>query len=70
MTIDEYWNAVLGTYNENPSLRWGQACFNVLNQYRRDLADMVCATRMDPFYARATDDERYIRFVNYIQENW
>ena len=70
MDIDFYWKICSDSANDHPGWRWGQVCFNILHIYRPDLANQVRGSRFDPFYVTATDDERYIRFVNFIQENW
>lgn len=46
--------------------RDGQAAFNVLADFRADLADAVHGTHLDPFH----DDKRIRDFLRWTHQNW
>lgn len=50
--------------------RYGQAAFNYLQNIRPDLADAVRGSNMDPFYVQQFPDDRWERFVAYLESNW
>jgi hypothetical protein len=46
--------------------RAGQALFNALREWRRDLAEVVSGTVVDPFYR----DERVVPFSIWLRTAW
>lgn len=68
MTKEEFFTKVAGI--NMPSWRLGQILFNSLCNDREDLSEQIRATDKDPFYARTVDDPRYVRAVEFINENW
>lgn len=66
MTFTEYCVKV-GYYMANhPSVRQGQAFFNVLHEERPDLADEIMRVKLDPFH----NEEVLPQFLEYVEENW
>lgn len=49
-----------------PNQRTGQKLFNLLCDYRPDLAEQIRATDNDPFY----DDSKVVDCLVYLMENW
>lgn len=51
-------------------LRTGQVLFNHLYEVRQDLADQIRGTDCDPFYAEDTLDQRFVRALEFLDQNW
>lgn len=66
MTLDEYWTKVRATATAYPSLRYGQAAFNVLYAVRPDLSEPIRGTMLDPFHSRGD----LAAFSAYLVGNW
>lgn len=58
------------TRSSRTSERYGQAMFNHLCEVRSDLAEKVRGTDMDPFYCESRDDDRFKKFIRFIELNW
>ncbi len=58
-----YLAAIRTASREHPDWRYGQAAFNTLLGFRRDLADRVDGSRMDPFY----DDNLMPAFLGWLR---
>lgn len=69
MNLPEYWLAVGRRFGKS-SERYGQAAFNQLNEVRKDLADKVAGTDMDPFYMVESRWVYWEKFVNFVADNW
>lgn len=50
--------------------RYCQAMFNHLSIVRPDLSEQVRGTDKDPFYCASPTEERWDRFVQFIETNW
>jgi len=51
-------------YREATDQRLGQAMFNILADQDQQLADLICATDADPFYA----NERIPKFLEILHD--
>lgn len=60
----EYVEEVSKCLHAEPSLRQGQAAFNVLQRMHPDIADRILRTSIDPFY----DDDRLLAFYMFVCE--
>lgn len=67
MELNDYLNIVNCKFDDD--LRYGQRAFNLLHQYRPDLAVKVVGTDIDPFYASRYDD-RVSNFFAFVMDNW
>ena len=56
MTFEEYLRAVGLEQTLHPEWRWGQTLFNVLCEYRPDIAEKIRGGPMDPFYSNLNAD--------------
>lgn len=69
--IDQFFQSVYwGHLNANGVLRYGQAAFNMLHEKRPDIADKIVGTDADPFYIKSTDDKRWLKFCEFVRDNW
>ncbi|WXW92513.1 hypothetical protein SEA_ENYGMA_288 [Streptomyces phage Enygma] len=50
--------------------RYGQFCFNRLHEIHPNIANSICGTAYDPFYATEYDDPRIIDFWAKVQVMW
>ena len=50
MNANDYVTMVGHTMRAQPTWRYGQACFNVLFQYRPERAEEIRGSALDPFY--------------------
>lgn len=66
MTYAAYLETVGWHLRQHPTLRWGQAHFNVLHDVHPDLSARVHNTELDPFYL----DERIPQFLAFVSSNW
>ena len=64
MTAEEF--IVLYRLESREITRLGQNAFNLLREYRPDLAEEVRGSYADPFCL----DERLSEFEKFIRENW
>lgn len=62
----EYLREVYQTMERHPSLRVGQAHFNVLYVHRPDLSEQIRGGEYDPFYV----DSLLSKFLTYVHDNW
>lgn len=69
MLLADYWMAIGKAVALNPSLRWGQAAFNLLSEEKPDLANQIQGTDKDPFYCYMSDLVIQ-RFIEFIEEEW
>jgi hypothetical protein len=60
----EYVEEVSKHLHKEPSLRQGQAAFNVLQKMHPDLADKILRTPIDPFY----NDDCLLAFYMFVCE--
>lgn len=70
MNIVEYWELVKTAHDADKSQRLPQVAFNVLHKVRPDLAEQVCATDADPFYATHLWEPNAVKFCQYISLHW
>lgn len=68
MTITDYFLRVQAVFLYTDE-RWGQACFNVLWEYRPDLAEQIRGTDLDPFYKGEGNLDFWPAFYNFLTEN-
>ena len=68
-TLAEFWLAVVHTLIDAEDWRFGQAAFNVLAEWRPDLAERVRGTMLDPFYS-SRGDTRLKTFLRFLEQNW
>ena len=62
-TLQEYLDAVLVAQRFQPEWRYGQILYNVLSEYRPDLAKQVDGTSLDPFYLAADQTTPFILWL-------
>lgn len=69
-TLDQYWDDVyaqLDIERMRPGgLRKGQIAFNLLQDYRPELADKIRATILDPFHQETLTQQ----FHDFLATNW
>ena len=68
MTYDEYIAACVRAQETRPEWRWGQTLFNMLYDYRPDLAELVMTTDLDPFYK--DDMDSVANFIAFAEAHW
>lgn len=66
MSYDDYIVEAARETLKDPTLRRGQAYFNVLLDARPDLAEYVRSTILDPFYSDSIIPE----FLAYVEGEW
>ena len=67
MTFKEYLTEAAKCFIANKRThRRGQAYWNTLELHRKDLADKIRATKIDPYYR----DERVPDFIDYLKDKW
>lgn len=77
-TRDQFYTLAELTQRDNPSWRWGQTLFNVLEQVRPDLSEQIRGTDLDPFYWNGgrgvspsdTDFYRFVHFGVFLKTHW
>lgn len=70
--IIDYW-AEYSRLRLMPQLRdqrCGQIAFNLLSDVRPDLSEQIRGTDRDPFHSDEAVDMRFVRFVDFIHDNW
>lgn len=68
MDFKDYYEDVIDVLVREPEWRIGQAAFNVLMDYRPNLAEEIRATRLDPFFKSTWEDCE--AFFAFAEENW
>lgn len=68
LTFQEYQDLVKDAVTRNPHWRYGQALFNVLYEYRRDLSEQVRGGSLDPFHFRAKQE--CYDFCAWAESHW
>lgn len=70
--FDEYITQANKYYNRTAAvgIRVGQAYFNVLMDYKPQLAEEVRGTELDPFQSNNSNDTRFKDFINFVNNNW
>jgi hypothetical protein len=66
MTFNHFEAAVKRAQRRHPEWRIGQTAFNVLWRQRRDIAEGVWSTPLDPFY----DDRKLAGYMAYAEAHW
>jgi len=66
MTLNEYFIAANTRFLIFKEERLGQAYFNTLDFFYRELANEIRGTDLDPFY----DSSKMIVFMQFLAENW
>ena len=63
MTFEEYLRAVGREQTLHPEWRWGQTLFNVLCEYRPEIAEKLRGGPIDPFHRNEVSDD----FLNEVE---
>lgn len=66
--FNDYYEEVINTLAKEPEWRVGQAAFNILMDYRPNLAEEVRATNLDPFFFDTWDGCE--AFFALVEERW
>jgi hypothetical protein len=66
MTREEYMMNALLQFEEYGGWRMGQTHWNVLVEFRPELAERLHGTELDPFYS----DNVIPQYLRFIFENW
>jgi len=64
--LQRFWDGWKIYQTEHPSQRQGQTLFNFLYLRRRDLAEKLRGSQIDPFY----NDENIHATKKFIESNW
>lgn len=67
-TFKGYLVAIFNAMSVYPDWRYGQAAFNVLSDFRPELASVVRCTTIDPYYVTKSEDLN--DFFRWLKQNW
>ena len=72
MNYQEYLKTAILRNEENPNWRWGQTLFNVLFEFRPDLAQEIRGGEIDPYHAQTNNggDKKITNFLDWVKNNW
>lgn len=71
MELYEFHQRVAEIQRNRPFLRKGQIMFNLLSEERPELAKLIVATDLDPFYISQPEaPERWAAFLEFLDKNW
>lgn len=72
--IGKFWWLVGYIQAQHPEWRRGQTEFNVLETVRPELANLIRATGIDPFYIahldRPDSEQKMQEFCDFVEKNW